>query len=497
MPKVNKEQEEKEKREAGIDLQKDNTNYCQGCSKPLVLCICRKKGGKQEKTEDFNEDAQKDEQSFEVDLNQDELASLAQEAQIPAVSYAAIYSDGHLEKCAVGLTVNQDAENLENDSHRISEITIFEAASLSKPVFAYIVLKMVERGEFDLDTPLIKILENKFGENDPRAQFGPPESGIRDHENYRKLTARMILSHQAGLPNEFTGVPNFISKIGKTFDYSGESFRFLREVIEKLTDPMSIEDLAQQEFLKIGMRSSSFIRPEQSDQLAIGHDAEGNVDLRQHFFGIHPAGSLHTTARDYVTFLKACVQDEFIRTAMFDLEPNVDSLLSKKDTEGSNQKVPSEVLDQIGWGVGIGLQKNSNGSLTAFHWGDGSGTCRNLAAINLDTNQAVVCLTNSANGPSIFRQLCEPIVGSLAPVSQWLAMREKLPISFKPKPTEKQDHEEENHDHLSKKPLTPVMDLHKAKDKSHKAERDAQHGTISKPIIDEDSNRTKIKSKKC
>lgn len=488
VPKTNKEQEEKQKREAGIDLQKGNTNYCQGCSKPLVLCICRKKSGKQEEKEDINEDSKKDEKSLVEDLSQDELASLAQDAQIPAVSYAAIYSDEHIEKLAVGLTSNSSAENLESDSHKVSDTTIFEAASLSKPVFAYIVLKMVQRGEFDLDTPLIEILENKFGKNDPRAQFGPSEPGIRDHKNYGQLTARMILSHQAGLPNYFVGAPGFISNVGVNFDYSGEAFRFLREVIEKVTDT-SIEDLAQKEFKRINMNDSSFIRPEH-DQVAVGHHADGNVDLRQHFYGIHPAGSLHTTAEDYVIFLKACVQDEFIRTAMFDLEPNVGSLLIKKDTIANKQKVPGEVLDQIGWGVGIGLQKNPNGSLTAFHWGDNSGTCRNFAAINLSTNQAVVCLTNSANGPSLFRRLCEPIVGSLAPVLQWLAIREKLPIDRHPKSAQERAHQETSLENVFDKKLTPAMDLHKNR------AGDAGNEAISKSVPGEDLDRMKIKSKK-
>ncbi|MBS0287555.1 MAG: beta-lactamase family protein [Proteobacteria bacterium] len=350
------------------------------------------------------------------------LDTLSEENNIPAISVAIVSPTGDIFTEAKGITNRSDPK-------KVTDQTIFEAASLSKPVFAYIVLKMAQRGEIDLDTPLIEILEKKFGKEDPRAQFGPPFPGIREHENYRKLTARMLLSHQAGLPNEFIHPKyEFKAKAGSSFDYSGEAYRFLMEVIDKIAYPKSIEILAQEEFKKIHMEHSSFIRPNVAN-IAVGHHGDGKMDERQHFFGIHPAGSLHTTAEDYGKFLKACVNDEYVRSKMF--TPCVIELKGI-DFEGMKQKVPEGILSHIAWGLGIGLQKNSDGSVTAFHWGDGSGTCRNFAAINLSTNQAVTCFTNSANGPMVFRQICEPIIGDLSIVSHWLSLRENLPFAISP-----------------------------------------------------------------
>jgi hypothetical protein len=88
-------------------------------------------------------------------------------------------------------------------------------------------------------------------------------------------------------------------------------------------------------------------------------------------------------------------------------------------------KVSEETLVQISWGIGMGLQTADNGNTIAFHWGDNE-TSRAFTAINLRTNEAVACFTNSANGPSVFQQIAEPVVGSLTPVSQWLSLREGL-----------------------------------------------------------------------
>ena len=67
---------------------------------------------------------------------------------------------------------------------------VFQAASLSKVVFAYIVMKMYQNGEIDLDTPICNYTDiDRF----------------EDKESAAKLTARLVLNHRTGLPNWSTG----------------------------------------------------------------------------------------------------------------------------------------------------------------------------------------------------------------------------------------------------------------------------------------------------
>jgi CubicO group peptidase (beta-lactamase class C family) len=61
--------------------------------------------------------------------------------------------------------------------------TVFEAASLSKPVVAYAALQLVDPGKLDLDEPLSHIVP----------VLVPDESS--------DITARHVLTHTTGLPN--------------------------------------------------------------------------------------------------------------------------------------------------------------------------------------------------------------------------------------------------------------------------------------------------------
>ena len=61
--------------------------------------------------------------------------------------------------------------------------TIFEAASMSKPLFCYAALKLVEEGKFDLDRPLDSYLEKPY---------------LPDEAAAGKITGRMVMTHRTG-----------------------------------------------------------------------------------------------------------------------------------------------------------------------------------------------------------------------------------------------------------------------------------------------------------
>ena len=113
----------------------------------------------------------------------------------------------------------------------VTDDTVFEAASMTKPVCAYIVLRLVDRGVLMLDTPLYTYL---------------PYEDIAYDDRYKLITARMILTHRSGFPNWRNGKLDIKFTPGTEFSYSGEGFVYLGKVIEKLTGKKLVQ-LCQEE----------------------------------------------------------------------------------------------------------------------------------------------------------------------------------------------------------------------------------------------------------
>ena len=143
--------------------------------------------------------------------------------------------------------------------------TLFQAASLSKPVSAAIVLDLIDqdkdkpdqdKDKWTLNTPLFKY----------DAEFGPEE--LRKDPNYQIITIGMIIGQCSGLANfgENGGDgKKFIADPNSRFTYSGVALEFLMKVIEKKTGK-EWEVIAQDFFKKAGMENSTFKR-----QLPDGH----------------------------------------------------------------------------------------------------------------------------------------------------------------------------------------------------------------------------------
>src|SRR5215469_11325455 len=182
------------------------------------------------------------------------LQQLMKQYGIPGIQVVCI--KGNKEETLNLGTISRQSEK------KVTANTIFEAASLSKCVFAYAVLRLYDRGIIALDTPLVRYMSSyeRFDSTDPR---------------YARVTARMVLRHTTGLPN--WGDEKFARLIftpDSTYSYSGEGFQYLQHVIEKLTNK-SLNEIAQQEvFTPLGMSSSSYTWTNKFDSLsAFGSDS--------------------------------------------------------------------------------------------------------------------------------------------------------------------------------------------------------------------------------
>jgi CubicO group peptidase (beta-lactamase class C family) len=103
----------------------------------------------------------------------------------------------------------------------VDDATVFEAASLSKPVFACAVLNLVDAGKFDLDKPLNKYMPGNFDVDDVRLS---------------QITARHVLTRTTGFSNGYNGKNRkMFFAPGERFSYLGDGFEYLWMVIEYVT----------------------------------------------------------------------------------------------------------------------------------------------------------------------------------------------------------------------------------------------------------------------
>ncbi|AQX02152.1 serine hydrolase domain-containing protein [Elizabethkingia anophelis] len=184
--------------------------------------------------------------------------------------------------------------------------TFFEAASLSKPVFSYFVLKLAHEGKLNLDKPLYQYL---------------PADNISD-ERYKKITARMVLSHTTGLPNwsEITPIPLLFNP-GEKFSYSGEAFVYLAKVIAKITKTnfQNLEQLFQQKVAqKLGLKNFHFVITKEAEyNQATGYQNRQQVkDIRDRTI-FDPAGGLYANTSNYAQFLIKLIKQKKVYKEMF------------------------------------------------------------------------------------------------------------------------------------------------------------------------------------
>ena len=187
-----------------------------------------------------------------------DVRQLIRDAQVPGLSMAVIRNGGIETLTAAGV------RNV-HDGVPIDQQTIFDAASLSKPIFAYAVLQLIDAGALTLDTPLARHVPN-YVADDPRAGT---------------ITVRHVLSHSSGLPNWRTvDLPlKTYFQPGERFSYSGEGFVWLQRVVEAITgDPIDVL-LHRLVFEPLEMRRSSFVWQSAFD--ADPHDAALVPDLKK------------------------------------------------------------------------------------------------------------------------------------------------------------------------------------------------------------------------
>lgn len=330
----------------------------------------------------------------------DILRSPRVQAAIPGLSLASLKAG---EVASVHATGIRGA----HDCAEVNAHTVFEAASLTKPLVSYIALQLAEEGLLDLDQPLRAIC-GSYVEGDERAN---------------EITAIHVLTHTSGLPNIVgpeTPLKTYFAP-GERFSYGSSAFAWLQRAIEKLTG-CSLEELARSRvFETLGMLDSSLHWQDRFESNhAQGQEMDGQPVAKRRPLQAAASWSLLTTATDYARFVQAVLcgrglssemQAKWFTPAVLARE-GVDDVLNPNAAENN----------KVAWGLGWGLEPSQG---CFFHWGHSPGF-RAFVMGNLNTRDAVVWFANSARGLRLARQVLPEILRGPHSSLDWLQIASTL-----------------------------------------------------------------------
>ncbi|WP_288407929.1 serine hydrolase domain-containing protein [uncultured Herbaspirillum sp.] len=263
--------------------------------------------------------------------------------------------------------------------------SVFEAASLSKPLFAYAVLKLVEQGKMELDTPIMTYLPNGYQH---RSKVYLPDSSSDQVSDPRlkAVTVRMALNHTTGLPNWSSGALFFNNSPGEKWEYSGEGYVLLQRAVEAITQQNLSQFMEQQIFKPLGMKHSAYaIKPEIERFIVGGLHNDGTPRPAFPFRVPVAAFTLYTNAHDYGLFLSALLKDQAILEQI------------------AASPIPVSQKLNLSWGLGWGLEENKE-NVFLWHWGNNPGY-RSFVMVSPATGDGFVMFSNSDKGLAIAEPL--------------------------------------------------------------------------------------------
>ncbi|PTT73381.1 MULTISPECIES: serine hydrolase [unclassified Chryseobacterium] len=263
--------------------------------------------------------------------------------------------------------------------------TIFNVASLTKPVTAMIALKLVSLGKWNLDEPVYKYWTDPDIANDPRN---------------KKLTTRLILSHQTGFQNwrylDKDKKLSFQFDPGTSYQYSGEGFEYLRKALESKFHK-SLQQLANELiFQPLKMYDTRFIWDKNIDteRLAIGYSPEDKPYETVKNNIPNAADDLLTTIEDYGKFLISLMNGEGLSKKVFkDMTTNQIASKNKKH-----------------FGLGLEIYNFDDGNFALTHGGADKGV-QTIVFIFPNTKQGLLIFTNVDDGYKVYEKLLTQYLG--------------------------------------------------------------------------------------
>ncbi|WP_199137512.1 serine hydrolase domain-containing protein [Pedobacter sp. ASV12] len=354
-------------------------------------------------------------QSVSTVALQKRLAHLVDSAKLAGLQVAIINHNKMVFASSFGY---QDLENQKG----LNDSTVMYAASLTKPVSAYVFLRLVDRGIFNLDKPIHFYLKKPIG------QYEKWKDLAEDTPAFNRITPRMLLAHSAGLPvlrQLYGNKTNLIARPGERFYYSNEGLNLLGFMIEEYTGK-PLEIITREEvFGPLQMLHTSMVweKPFESN-FSYAYFKDGKKYGSERRQSSRAAGSMSTTATDYAHFVLNLMAQTGLRKTSFRqmLSPQI-SVTSKRGFGVLKDSLTHENdAIKLAWGLGIGLFQSPYGK-AFFHTGHGEAN-QNYAVAFPEKGIALILLSNSENFESVGPEIVRACIGDSYSPFRWLGYGE-------------------------------------------------------------------------
>ena len=277
--------------------------------------------------------------------------------------------------------------------------TLYNTASLTKPVTAETVLRLASAGKLSLDESMSPFWLDPDIADDPWSKL---------------LTPRLCLSHQTGFANwrRMTGGRLKIRwEPGTQMGYSGEGYNYVGRFTEKKMQK-PFDALAQETvFDPIGMKETSYTAKEwYTGRLAVPRGPKEEQPIDPVATTWNGADLLRTTIGDYAKFVVTVMHDEGLTKEIATQRSTMTRDLVKPEDLDKVCKAAGEVGHcTVTAGMGLGWEVETvNGVRILNHDGSDWGV-KTFAMFVPSQGMGLIVFTNGENGSEVIRKVVEAL----------------------------------------------------------------------------------------
>jgi CubicO group peptidase (beta-lactamase class C family) len=295
--------------------------------------------------------------------------------------------------------------------------TVMSGASFTKSAFALLAMQLVDDKRLDLDRPIEGYVGRALADDELYRD-------LAGDDRHHRFTARMLLDHTSGMPNWrwFNDDRKLDIKFepGTKYAYSGEGIALLQRVVEAITGASLRDQMTERVFRRFAMTRTSMVwRRDFEDNHAIGYDAAGKRLGHAHRDKPDAAGSMDTTVRDWAKLLAEVLRGSGLspvaRAEM--LRPQIRIHSAHQFPPDSPETTTDYDAIELSYGLGWGLLTTPYGK-AYFKEGHDDGV-QNYCISFERPRTAIVLMTNSDNGESMFKELLATLIADTFTPVRW------------------------------------------------------------------------------